>query len=319
MIRLVTAWMLALGMCAFANAQQFPAKPVHMIIGAAPGSTVDVMARLVCEKLSEQWGQRVLVESKPGAGGTIATAAVAKSQPDGYTLLWHSNAFAVAPALYEKLPYDPTRDFSHVAGIVAQPFVLVVAPASGLKSVENVVAVAKAQRGQLTFASVGSGSATHFAAEKFRLAAGIDATHIPYKGGAEANADVIAGRVSYWFSPIAIALPHIRAGRLNALGVSSAARATQLAQVPTVAEAGLAGFEYAFWIGVWAPAGMPQRLVEQLARDLGRAVTTPEVRERLAGLGAEPMHMAPGDFARFVRSEIDDSARIVKAARISVQ
>jgi tripartite-type tricarboxylate transporter receptor subunit TctC len=319
MVRVLGTLVIALAGIAGTLAQEYPAKSVHVIIGATPGSTVDVMSRVVCQKLSEQWGQRVLVESRPGAGGSIASAAVAKSQPDGYTLLWHSNAFAANAALYEKLPYDPLRDFVHVTSVVAQPFVLVVSPATGMRTVADLVAAAKAKPGQFTFASVGNGSATHFAAEKFRLAAGIDATHVPYKGGPEANADVIAGRVTFWFSPIAIALPHIRAGRFIALGVSSARRAVELPDVPTIAESGLPGFEYTFWNGVWAPAGTPVDIVEKLSKDLARALDAPDLRERLASLGAEPMSMTPGQFARFVRSEMDDSARIVKAARISTQ
>jgi tripartite-type tricarboxylate transporter receptor subunit TctC len=292
---------------------------VRVVVGIPPGSATDVMARTVVEKLSQQWGQPVLVENRPGAGGSIAAAMVAKASPDGYTLLWHGIAFATNAALYATLPYDPLRDFIAVTPTVTQPFVLVVSPASGLRTTADLVAAAKAKPGQLTFGSAGNGTGTHFVAEKFRLAVGIDATHVPYKGGAEANADVIAGRVTFWFAPITIALPHVRAGRFVALGVSSVRRAAELPDVPTIAETGLPGFDYTFWNGIWAPAGTPAHVVEKISKEMARSLGAPDLRERLTNLGAEPMSMTPGQFDKFVRSEMDDAARIVKAARISAQ
>lgn len=317
MFRLLVASLIAAAGISGAVAQRYPAKPVHVLVGATPGSTVDVMSRLVLQRLSEQWGERVVVENRAGAGGSIATAAVASSRADGYTLLWHSNAFAVNPALHERLPYDPRRDFVGVTAVAAQPFVLVTSPAAGMKAVGDVVSAAKAKPGQLTFASVGNGSATHFAAEKFRIAAGFDAMHVPHKGGPEANADVISGRVTYWFAPIAIALPHIRSNRLVALGVSSARRSSELPDVPTIAESGLARFEYVFWNGVWAPAGTGAEIVEKLYKDLASTLALPDLRAQLAKIGAEPMTMAPAEFTEFVRSEMDDALRLVKAARIN--
>jgi tripartite-type tricarboxylate transporter receptor subunit TctC len=319
MIRYLGAVVVAVLVSTLACAQGYPARPVHVLVGATPGSTVDVMARLISQRLSEQWGERIVVENRAGAGGSIASAAVAKSPADGYTLLWHSNAFAVNPALHEKLPYDALRDFVAIAAVAAQPFVLVASPAAGLKTVPELISAAKARPGQLTFASVGNGSATHFAAEKFRIAAGIDATHVPYKGGPEANADVIAARVTYWFAPIAIALPHVRTGKFVAIAVSSARRSAELSDVPTIAESGLSGFEYTFWNGLWAPAGTDAAIVAKISSEMGRLLASRELHAQLAKLGAEPMTMTPADFAQFVRSEMDDAKRLAKAAGISAQ
>lgn len=313
--------LLVFALCATTHAwaQDYPAKPVRVVVGIAPGSATDVTARTVVEKLSQQWGQPVLVENRPGAGGSIAAGMVAKAPPDGYTLLWHGIAYATNAALYANLPYDPLRDFVAVTPTVTQPFILVVSPTSGLKTTAELVTAAKARPGQFTFGSAGNGTGTHFVAEKFRLAVGIDSTHVPYKGGAEANADVIAGRVTYWFAPISIALPHIRAGKFAALGTSGARRAAELPDVPTIAESGLPGFDYTFWNGLWAPAGTPAHVVEKISRETARALSAPDMRERLASLGAQPMTMTPAEFDRFVRSQMEDAAEIVKAARISAQ
>ena len=311
--------LLVVALCAQASAQDYPAKPVRVVVGIAPGSATDVTARTVVEKLAQQWGQPVLVENRPGAGGSIAAGMVAKSPPDGYTLLWHGIAYATNAALYANLPYDPLKDFVAVTPTVTQPFILVVSPGSGLKTTAELVAAAKAKPGQLTFGSAGNGTGTHFVAEKFRLAMGIDSTHVPYKGGAEANADVIAGRVTYWFAPISIALPHIRTGKFAALGTSGARRAPELPDVPTIAEAGLPGFDYTFWNGLWAPAGTPGPVVEKISKEMARTLGAPDMRERLVNLGAEPMNMTPAEFDRFVRSEMEDAARVARAARISAQ
>jgi tripartite-type tricarboxylate transporter receptor subunit TctC len=316
--RILAALIVALGASA-ALAQTYPIKPVRVIVPFTPGSGQDIFARVVCQKLSELWGQQVLVENRPGAGGSIASGVVAKSPPDGHMLLWHSTAFATNAALYPNLPYDSLRDFAAISPLVRQPFALVVSPAVGVRTIAELVAAAKAKSGQITYGSAGTGSGTHFAAEKFRLATGIDAVHVPYKGGPEVNADVIAGRVTYWFAPIVMAAPNVRDGKLRALGVTSAQRSGHLPEVPTIAEAGLPAFDYTLWSGLWAPAGTPADLVEKLSKDAARALAEPELRERLANLGAEPMAMTPAEFAQFVRSEIEDSTRIVKAAGIRAQ
>lgn len=301
-----------------AFAQGYPSKPVHVVVPFTPGSGQDVLARVVCPKLSELWGQQVVVENRPGAGGSIGAAAVAKSPPDGYTLLWHSTAFATSPALYSALPYDPLRDFIALAAIARQPFALVISPAAGMRTVAELIAAAKARPGRITYGSAGTGTGTHFAAEKFRLAAGIDVQHVPYKGG-EVNMDVIAGRVTYWFAPIVLAAPTVSDGRLLALGITSAQRSGLLPDVPTFAEVGLLGVEYSLWSGLWAPAGTPAEIVEKIASDVMRVIAAPDLRERLAKLGAEPMPMNSKEFARFVRSEIDEAAGIAAAAGIKAQ
>jgi len=311
----------AIGLCVAAStfAQGYPSKPVRVIVPFSAGSGVDIVARMVSQKLTEFWDQPVVVENHIGVGGTVGAGMVAKSPPDGYTLLVNSTAHAVNVALYSKLPYDPLKDFVDISPLVAQPYVLVVGTSAGVKTVSDLIAVAKVKPGQLKFGSAGAGSGTHMVAEKFRLAAGIDVVHLPNKGGPEANADATAGRVTYWFPPIALALPQVREGRLLALGLSSARRSSLLPDVPTIAETGLGGFEDTIWYGMWAPAATSTEVVNKLSKDVARALATPDVRDRLTKLGAEPMNMTPAEFARFVRSEIDGAVRVVKAAGITPQ
>jgi tripartite-type tricarboxylate transporter receptor subunit TctC len=287
---------------------------VRVIVAFSPGGVTDVIARTFGAKLAELWGEPVVVENRPGAGGSIAAAQVAKAPPDGYLLLVHSSGYAINAALGVKLPFDPLQDLAEIAPLGAQPQVLVVAPASGIASVAALIARARAAPGTLTYGSAGIGSGAHFNAEKFRLATGIDIVHVPYKGGAEAIQDTIAGRLDFTFNTLTLALPHIRDGKLVALGVSSAQRTALLPQVPPIAEAGVPGFEYTFWNGLWAPAGTPAPVLDQIAADVARAVAAPDLAERLAKLGAEPMRMTRAEFARFVRTEIEDSARIARAA-----
>jgi len=300
-------------------AQGYPSRPVRVIVAFSPGGVTDVIARTVAPKLSELWGQPVVVENRAGAGGSIGALAVARASADGYVLLVHSSGYALNPAINPNLPYDPKSDFVDVAPLASQPMVLVAGPTSGVASVADLIARAKAQPGAVNYGSAGIGSGAHFNSEKFRIAAGIDVVHVPYKGGAEAIHDTIAGRLTFTFNTITLALPHIRERRVVVLGVSSAQRSSLLPGTPTIAEAGMPGFEYTFWNGLWAPAGTPTAVVERIARDVGRVVALPEVRERLAALGAEPMSMAPAEFARFVKSEIKDAARISRAAGIKLQ
>jgi tripartite-type tricarboxylate transporter receptor subunit TctC len=290
-----------------------------VIVPFTAGSGVDVVARMVGSKLSEFWGQPVTVENHVGAGGSLGAGLVAKSPPDGYTLLINSTSHAVNAALYASLPYDPLKDFVAVAPLVAQPYVLVAGPSAGVRTVSELIAAAKANPGQLKFASAGTGSGTHMVAEKFKVAANIDVVHVPNKGGPEANADATSGRVTYWFPPIALALTQVRDGKLVALGVSSARRSSLLPDVPAIAEAGLGGFEDTIWFGVWVPGATPAGLVDQISRDVARALATPDVRDRLTKLGAEPMSMTPAEFARFVRDEVESAGRVVKAAGIKPQ
>jgi len=315
-----TLMVFAIAMCftVGALAQDYPTKPVKVICPFTEGSATDVFARIVSKKLSELWGQQVMVENRVGAGGMVGADAVAKSAPDGYTLLINSSAHTANSALYSKLPYDPQQDFVEIAPIATQPFVLVVGQSAGVKSVSELIAMAKAKPGQIKFGSAGTGSGTHFCAEKFKLAAGIDVVHVPYKGGPEANADTIAGKVTCWFPPVAMALKNVKEGKLIALGVTSAKRTSALPDVQTMAEAGV-NLEDANWFGMWAPAGIPAAVSDKLAKDVERAVASPDVREQLTKLGAEPMSMTRAEFARFVRSETEAAARVVKEAGIKPQ
>ena len=300
-------------------AHAFPDKPVRVIVAFTPGGVTDIVARTLTAKLAELWKQPVVVENRAGAGGSLAAVAVARAAADGYTLLVHSSGYAVNAALNPALPYDPQRDLVAVAPLASQAMVLVVNPAAAPKSVPALIAAAKAEPGALAYGSAGIGSGAHFSAEQFRIAAGIEVLHVPYKGGAEAINDTAAGRLAFTFNTITLALPYIRDGRLLALGVTGLQRSDLLPHVPTIAEAALPGFEFTFWNGLWAPAGTPAPLAEQIARDLGRAVTAPDVRERFARLGAEPMTMTPPEFARFVQREIDNAERIARISGIRAQ
>jgi tripartite-type tricarboxylate transporter receptor subunit TctC len=299
--------------------QGYPNRPVHVVVPFTAGSATDILARTFGQKLSEIWSQSVIVENRPGAGGTIGAALVAKAPPDGYTLLVHSAAQAYNPSIYPSLPYDTAKDFVAIAPLAGQPNVLVVAPAAGIQTVAELIAQAKQKPGQLNFASAGTGSGTHINGEKFKLAAGIDVVHIPYKGTPEALTDTMAGRVTYFFAPISAALPLVRDGKLRALAVSTAKRSSVLPNVPTIAESGLPGFDYSLWVGMFAPAGTPAAVVERIARDLQATAQAAEVKERLAALGAEPMPMTPSEFEQFVAVEIVDSAKVIKAAGIRAQ
>jgi tripartite-type tricarboxylate transporter receptor subunit TctC len=308
----ISLWTLAF-------AQSYPAGPVRVIVPLAPGGGVDAIIRMVAPKLSESWGHPVTVENHVGASGAAGTGMVAKSPADGHTLLSTSNAHVVSASLRRNLPYDPLKDFVPVVPLTSQAYILVVGKDSGIKTIEELIAAAKSKPGELSFTSAGIGSGTHLMAEKFNVDAGVRMVHVPTAGAGSANDEVIAGRVAYSFSSITPALPHIRAGRLLALAVSSAKRLSTMPEIPAVAEAGLPGFDSRLWYGVWAPAGTPSAVVHRIAETVGRALAVPEVREQLSKLGAEPMSMTPEEFARFVRSEAESVARIVKAAGITPQ
>jgi tripartite-type tricarboxylate transporter receptor subunit TctC len=317
--RLAMLLVLSLLLAPAALGQGYPTKAVRVIVPFTAGSATDILARTFGQKLSELWKQSVFVENHPGAGGTIGAALVAKSPPDGYTLLVHSSAQAYNPSIYASLPYDTTKDFIDIAALGGQPNVLVVAPTAGFKSVADLIAQAKQKPGQLNFGSAGTGSGTHINGEKFKLAAGIDVVHIPYKGTPEALTDTMAGRITYFFSPVSAALPFVRDGKLTALAVSTGKRSSVLPNVPTIAESGLPGFDYSLWVGLFAPAGTPPEVVDKIARDVRAAAQSTEVKERFATLGAEPMLLTPAEFKQFVETEITDSAKVIKAAGIKAQ
>jgi tripartite-type tricarboxylate transporter receptor subunit TctC len=298
-----------------AGAQDYPAKPVKIIIPFTAGSATDFVGRTVAKKLSEIWGQPVEVENHPGAGGTVGADVVAKAPADGYTLLEHSSAYAVSTSLYKNLPYDPTKDFIDIAPLASQPLALVVGTSSGLKSVAEVIAKAKANPGEIKFGSSGIGSAAHLAAEQFNIEAGIKVVHVPYKGGPETIAAIKDGTVAYSFLPLALASKE----GLKALGVTSSERSSAIPDVPTIAETGLAGFESTVWWGMWAPAGIPDSIADKLEKDIAQALAAPEVIEQFKSKKLEPMSMTSAEFKKFVRKETENVARIVKEAGIEIQ
>ena len=294
-------------------AQEFPTKLVKMIEPFGAGGGVDVIARALSQKLSEMWGQPVMVENHPGAGSTEAPALVAKSPADGYTLLVNTSAQAYSAAFVNKLPYDPLKDFIPVAPLTSQPYVLAAGKSSGIATVGELIAKAKAKPGQLTFGSTGVGTGSYVGVQKFNVAAGIQAVHVPL-GAADAITDVIAntvaGRSSYLITPIPLALADIRAGKLQALGVTTRKRSSLLPEVPTISEAGVVGFDYPIWYGIWVPSGTPAAIVEKLGKDIARALAAPDLRGQLAKHGAEPMSMTQIEFAHFVLRESESAASI---------
>jgi tripartite-type tricarboxylate transporter receptor subunit TctC len=304
---------------ATAGAQAFPNKQVTIVVPFTPGSATDISARALQQKLSEFWGQPVIIENKAGAGGTIGAGFVAKAAPDGYTLLVHSSGHAANPAIYAKLPYDTFKDFTEVTAVAGQATVLIVAPSTGYKTLGDLLAAARSKPGTLNFGSAGGGSGTHLAGEKFKGMAKLDVAHIPYKGTPEAITDTMGGRLTYYFSPIAAALPLIREGKLTALAVSTPQRSSLLPDVPTLAQAGVPNFNYNLWTGMFAPAGTPPAIVEKIAQDVQRAWASPEVKERLGKMGLDPMPMTPAEFKAFVKSEVESASQVLKAAGVVPQ
>ena len=309
----IPAFALSLSMVDVA-AQTWPTKPLRAIVPVGAGSSTDIVHRLVLEQLSAQLGQPIVVENRVGAGGTIGSALVTKSEPDGHTILAHGSAHTIAPALYKTLSYHPARDFVAVVPIGILPSVLVVSPAKGVNSAAELVAVAKARPGALNFSSVGVGSATHLSAERFVSSAGIRVVHVPFKGGAEAMLEVIAGRVDFFFGPVALVLPHIREGKLRALAVNGSSRSSVLPDVPTLREAGIREAEYPIWFALFVPAKTPSDIVDRLNRETINALQAPKLREKLAGLGVDPMVMSPQEFAVHVEREIALNATLVQQA-----
>jgi len=313
-LRFIVGLALVWAACGSASAQTFPTHPIRAIIPFGAGSASDIIPRIVLDQLSSRLGEPVIVDNRAGAGGTIGAAAVVKSEPDGYTLLVNSSAHTIAPALYPNLSYDVRRDFVAIGAIGSVPNVLVMSPARGIKTIQDFVAAAKAKPGSFTFATLGVGSAVFMSAERFRVAAGYEAVHVPFKGGPEALSEVIAGRVDYYFCPVATALPFIRDGRLVALAVSSPTRTAALPDVPTTLEAGYRDSDYTFWMGMFAPAKTPKDIVEKLSRELAAAVQAPAAREKLGALGVEPMPMTPAEFDAYVTAELGRYASFAKTA-----
>lgn len=297
----------------------YPAKPVHLIVPFTPGGSTDILSRALGQSLSQAWTQPVIIENKPGAGGAIGAEAAARASADGYTLLMgHIGTFAVNPTLYPKLSYDPLSDFAPVTLVAMVPNVLVVNPAVPAKTAGELIALAKSKPGVLAYSSGGSGSAAHLAVEYFKLVTGTDILHIPYKGTGPAVSDLLGGQIAMTMTGLPPLLPHLRAGTLRALGVSSNARLPQLPDVPTLAEAGLSGFEATQWYGIVVPVKTPVAIVEQLAAQIRRSLATPELTKRLEGEGAQPANLGPAEFGRLIRSETERWAKVIRAARIQI-
>ena len=296
-----------------------PTKPIRFIVPFTAGSGTDLIARRVGDVMAKSLGQPILIENKPGAGGTIAASQVARGEADGYAVLVHSSGHALNPAIYNTIGYDTLKDLTGITPLAALPNVLVVNPARGWKSVADLVAAAKARPGQLNYASAGVGSATHLNAEKFRLQAGIDALHVPYKGTPEAMTNVIGGSNDWFFAPLASALPLTKDGKLQALAVSTPARSPALPQVPTTVEAGVPDSDYTSWVGMIVASATPAPVLKRLHDEALKALANPAVKERMARLGADPLPMSPEAFNAFIKTEVESAARIAKAANLRGQ
>ena len=304
---------------AAASAQQYPGKTVRMLVGFAPGGGTDVVARVIGQKLVEAWGQQFVVENRAGATGTIAADIVAKSAPDGYTLIMgHVNSHGIAPSVFRKLPYDPSKDFAMVAYVGYVPNVLVVHPSIPARSVKELVALAKQRPGQLSFASSGVGSTQHLAGEMFMLATATRLVHIPYKGSGQAIVDLLAGHVAMNFDTMPPILSSVRADRLRALAVTTPKRVPQLADTPTMLELGFTGYEMTNWYGVMAPATTPRDIVVKLNAEINRIMTSADAKGRLEDVGTQLDPMSPEQFADFLRKEIAKYAKVVKDSNVRI-
>ena len=316
---LVVAFAAAIAATAV-SAQDFPSRPITIIVPQPPGGGTDIISRIVAQQLSVQLGKPVVVENKPGAGTVVGTDAAAKAAPDGYTLLAGLTAnMAVNPSLFKKLPYDPIRDFTPVGMMAEFPFVLVVSKNFPAKSVKELLAMAKAKPGEINFASAGNGTGQHLSAELFKLMAGVDMTHVPYRGAAPAYSDVISGRTPVFFDNLASALGQIRGGAVRALGVTGKERSPLLPDVPTIAEAGVPGYQNYVWFGLWAPKKTPQPVVEKLYAEIRKAVATPSVKERIMKDAGVPMDTPLKDIEPMEKAEIAKWADVVKRAHIQVK
>jgi tripartite-type tricarboxylate transporter receptor subunit TctC len=297
------------------DASNYPARPIRVIVPFAPGGGLDISTRLIGQKLTEKWGQNIVVDSRPGAATIVGTEIASKAVPDGYTLLMITTTFAINPGLYAKLPYDPLKDFAPVTQLNSQPNVIVVAPGFAGKSVKDLIAAAKAKPGELTFASPGAGSAPHLAAEMFERAAGVRMIHVPYKGIPPAVTDVIGGRVTMLFTTTISAAPHINSGKLRAIAITSAKRQSSMPDVPTVGET-LPGYRAEAFQGMVAPAGVPRGIVEKLSSEVARIVRLPEVAQRFQLDGADAIGSTPKEFAAFLKAEMQKWGKVIKEAGI---
>jgi tripartite-type tricarboxylate transporter receptor subunit TctC len=314
--RIVVLAIVVLGADAGAWGQVWPTKPIRVIVPFGAGSATDIVPRIVFDPLSALLGQPIVVENRVGAGSTLGTAAVAKADPDGYTLLATSTAHTITPAVYANLSYDAASDFAAVIPFGSVANALVISPSKGFKTIQDMVAAAKARPGTFNYASVGVGSATHLSVERLRLSAGFEAVHVPFRGGPEALTEVVAGRVDFYFCPINTALPFIRDGKLLALLVNSPTRAVELPDVPTTLEAGYRDAEFPIWLGMFAPAKTPPGIVAKLHAETVKALHMAGTQEKLALAGVTPLTVSPAEFGARVRKEIETNGALVKAAGI---
>jgi len=311
-LRLLTAALIG-AVALPAAAQNFPQKPVRTVIGYTPGGTTDVVARIIGQKLTELWGQSVIVDSRPGAAGNIGAENVAKSPADGYSMLLGQNALAVSPAMYTKMAYDVQRDLATVTTASITPHVILLHPSLPARNVKELIALAKKKPGDLLLASTGHGNSDHMVAELFNTMAGLKMVHIPYKGGALALKDLVGGQVVVYFAGLASSVQMIKAGRVNAIAVTSKTRAKAVPEVPTVAESGLPGYEAVLWQGYFVPAGTPREIINKLSTDINRVLAMPDTIERLAGAGTDPFPGSPDQFAAHLKAEIEKWGKVVKS------
>jgi len=299
-------------------ADTYPTKPIRMVVPYPPGGNTDVFARLIAQRLTQSWGQQVVVDNRAGGNTLIGTEMVARAIPDGYTIMVTTLTFTVSPSLYKKLPYDTVKDFTPITLAVSLPNVLVVNPSVPAKTLKELIQYAKANPGKLNYASTGAGTSPHLSMELLKTMAGIDLINIPYKGGAPAMADLMGGQISAQFIGLSVALPQIKSGKLRALAVTSAKRASVAPEIPTVAET-VPGYELDTWFGVFGPGAMPASLAQRLQREIARILHSPDLKEHLANLGADPVGNTPEQFSAHVKSELNKYARIVKTANIRVE
>lgn len=308
----------ALALAGEAAAQAFPSKTIRLVATSSPGSPVDLFARAISDHLARSTAQTVVVENRAGAGGTLAAGYVLQAEPDGHVALVNTSAQVVAPFVYSTLAFNMLRDFASVAPLGVLPNVLIIPPQRGWKSVQELIAAAKAKPGGYSYGTGGSGTGTHMNAERFRMRAGIEAVQVPYKGSPEALVEVIAGRIDWSLLPVSTVLAHAKEGRVRALALSGGRRSTQLPDVPTIAEAGLADADFPLWVGVFVSSKVPRAAIQRLYQEIMKALALPDVQARMEKLGAEPLAMTPEEFDKFVRAQAEVSAAIVKAANIRV-
>jgi tripartite-type tricarboxylate transporter receptor subunit TctC len=317
-----TGWCSLLSACVWGSAavaQSYPNRPIRILVGFTPGGTTDVIARIVAQKMSEGLGHTVLIDNRPGAGANIAAELAAKSPPDGYTALAVNPGLAISATLYTKLAYNALRDLAPVARMADSSHLLIVHPSLPVRSVKDLIGLAKANPGQLSFSSAGVGNADHFAGELFKAMARVDIVHVPYKGGAQAAQDTVSGQVSMYFSGILVGLPLAKAGRVKALGVATKTRSPIAPEIPTIAESGLPDYEMVLWNALFVPAATPKEIIGRLNAEILKALQSPDVREKLIGVGAVASASSPEELGAYLKKEIDKFGKIVRATGLKIE